>query len=100
MRGAPDPSHPINLAQHSYYNIGGGGDVLDHELGSTRPNTRRRPDLIPDGTIRPWRARISISPGRGHRRFGPDRIGSTNSCSARAATYSAPRPGCAARAPR
>ncbi|QHQ34970.1 aldose epimerase family protein [Algicella marina] len=32
MRGVPDRPTPINLAQHNYYNLNGGGDVLGHVL--------------------------------------------------------------------
>ncbi|MDF2232762.1 galactose mutarotase [Albimonas sp. CAU 1670] len=32
MRGVPDRPTPINLAQHAYWNLDGGGEVLDHRL--------------------------------------------------------------------
>ena len=32
MRGVPDRPTPINLASHTYYNLGGGGSVRDHTL--------------------------------------------------------------------
>ncbi|MHC0054741.1 aldose epimerase family protein [Actibacterium sp. D379-3] len=32
MDGRPDRPTPINLAQHSYYNLAGGGPVWDHRL--------------------------------------------------------------------
>ncbi len=32
MTGRPDRRTPINLAQHSYWNLDGGGDVLGHAL--------------------------------------------------------------------
>lgn len=32
MRGIPDSPTPINLAQHNYYNLDGGGDIRDHSL--------------------------------------------------------------------
>lgn len=54
MHGAPDRPTPVNLAQHSYYNLGGGGDVRDHVLWVDAAEfTPVGPDLIPDGTIRP-----------------------------------------------
>ena len=37
MAGRPDRPTPINLAQHSYYNLGGGGDVRDHVLWIDAP---------------------------------------------------------------
>ena len=30
MKGVPDRPTPINLANHNYYNLGGGGTVKDH----------------------------------------------------------------------
>ena len=32
MHGRPDRPTPINLAQHAYWNLDGGGEVLDHRL--------------------------------------------------------------------
>ncbi|MFQ8431397.1 aldose epimerase family protein [Amaricoccus sp. W119] len=32
MRGQPDRPTPVNLASHTYYNLGGGGGVRDHTL--------------------------------------------------------------------
>ncbi len=32
MHGRPDRATPINLAQHAYWNLDGGGQVLDHRL--------------------------------------------------------------------
>ncbi|MSU90958.1 galactose mutarotase [Rhodobacteraceae bacterium 2CG4] len=32
MAGDPDRPTPINLAQHNYYNLNGGGDILGHRL--------------------------------------------------------------------
>jgi aldose 1-epimerase len=53
MSARPDRPTPINLAHHSYYNLGGGGDVRDHVLWIDGPDyTPVGPDLIPDGTIR------------------------------------------------
>jgi aldose 1-epimerase len=54
MSGRPDRPTPVALAQHSYYNLGGGGEVRDHVLWIDAPEfTPLGPDLIPDGTIRP-----------------------------------------------
>ena len=58
MKGVPDRPTPINLANHNYYNFGGGGTVKDHIVwiaASDYTPTRRGPD--PD-----WRDRA----GRGH----------------------------------
>ena len=54
MTGRPDRPTPIALAQHSYYNLGGGGDVRDHVLWIDAPEfTPTDADLIPLGTISP-----------------------------------------------
>jgi aldose 1-epimerase len=53
MAGRPDQPTPINLANHNYYNLGGGGQVRDHLLWiDAREYTPVGPDLIPDGTLR------------------------------------------------
>ena len=52
MHGMPDRPTPINLANHSYYNLGGGGTVQDHVLRVAAARyTPTRPDLIPTGEI-------------------------------------------------
>lgn len=54
MAGIPDRPTPINLANHNYYNLGGGGRVSDHLLWiAASAYTPTGADLIPDGTIRP-----------------------------------------------
>ena len=61
MAGTPDRPTPISLANHSYYNLGGGGTVKDHLLWVDAPRLhadRRRPD--PDRRD---------PPGRGHASF-------------------------------
>ena len=54
MRGVPDRPTPINLANHSYYNLGGGGTVQDHLLWVDAEDYTPTDDaLIPSGEIRP-----------------------------------------------
>ncbi len=54
MEGRPDRLTPINLAQHSYWNLDGGGDVLGHLLRiEADACTPTGPDLIPTGEIAP-----------------------------------------------
>ena len=54
MKGVPDRPTPINLANHSYYNLGGGGTVKDHVLRVAASDyTPTRADLIPTGEIAP-----------------------------------------------
>jgi aldose 1-epimerase len=54
MRGTPDRPTPINLAQHSYYNLAGGADVRDHVLRvAAKSYTVLDDDLIPTGEIAP-----------------------------------------------
>ncbi|MEP2027679.1 MAG: aldose epimerase family protein [Paracoccaceae bacterium] len=52
MRAIPDRDTPINLAQHSYYNLMGQGDIWDHELMIAATGyTPTDADLIPTGHI-------------------------------------------------
>ena len=54
MRGVPDRPTPINLANHSYYNLGGVGTVQDHLLWvDAEAYTPTDDALIPSGEIRP-----------------------------------------------
>jgi aldose 1-epimerase len=54
MRGVPDRPTPINLANHNYYNLGGGGTVKDHVLwADAEAYTPTDAALIPLGDIRP-----------------------------------------------
>lgn len=54
MEGRPDRLTPINLAQHGYWNLEGGGDALGHRLRiEADAFTPTGPDLIPTGEIAP-----------------------------------------------
>lgn len=54
MRGFPDRPTPLNLAQHNYYNLAGGGDVRGHWLRlSASHYTPVDRELIPTGEILP-----------------------------------------------
>jgi aldose 1-epimerase len=45
---------PVNLSQHIYFNLSGGGDILDHELTiAASAITPVRGDLIPTGELMP-----------------------------------------------
>jgi aldose 1-epimerase len=53
MAARPDRPTPVSLAQHAYYNLGGGGDVLDHVLWvDAAEYTPSGADLLPEGSIR------------------------------------------------
>ncbi len=54
MSGTPDRRTPINLASHTYYNLGGGGTVRDHVLWiDAEEYTPLDAENIPLGTIEP-----------------------------------------------
>ncbi|WP_435310972.1 aldose epimerase family protein [Primorskyibacter sedentarius] len=54
MRAVPDRETPINLAQHSYYNLMGRGPVNAHELRiAAQEYTPTGPDLLPLGHLAP-----------------------------------------------
>ncbi len=54
MEGLPDRVTPISLANHNYYNLGGGGTVKDHLLWLDAPEyTVTDAAQIPTGEIRP-----------------------------------------------
>jgi aldose 1-epimerase len=85
MEAHPDRPTPVNLAQHSYYNLGGGGDVLDHVLWVDAPeHTPIGPDLIPDGTIRPVEGHLDFTTPRSIGESDPDRVGLDNNLALRA----------------
>lgn len=52
MTAVPDRATPINLAQHSYYNLMGSGTIWDHQLQiASRAYTPTDDGLIPTGEI-------------------------------------------------
>ncbi len=54
MAGVPDRPTPVNLANHSYYNLGGAGTVKDHLLWvDAEEYTPTDAELIPTGEVRP-----------------------------------------------
>ena len=54
MRGRPDRPTPINLASHTYYNLGGGGSVRNHVLYvDAAEYTPLDAESIPTGEIAP-----------------------------------------------
>lgn len=54
MAGRPDRPTPVNLANHNYYNLGGAGQVKDHQLWIDATGyTPTDAELIPTGEIRP-----------------------------------------------
>lgn len=54
MTGVPDRETPINLAQHNYYNLNGGGDVRGHRVWVDADRyTEVDEGLIPTGRILP-----------------------------------------------
>jgi len=49
-----DRATPVNLSQHIYFNLSGGGDILDHRLQiAASAITPVRGDLIPTGELLP-----------------------------------------------
>ena len=99
MAGMPDRPTPISLANHSYYNLGGGGTVKDHLLWvDARDYTPTDADLIPTGEIRPLEGtRLRLL--RAEREIGDTAARPQPRARPRPATASARPPGRAARAP-
>lgn len=77
MAGRPDRPTPISLAQHNYYNLGGGGDVRDHVIRvAAKQYTPVAEDLIPLGTIEPVAGtRMDFTQARSFEASDPDRLG-------------------------
>lgn len=79
MRGAPDRPTPINLAQHAYFNLGGGGTVLDHTLWlDAAEYTPVDAELIPTGEIAPVAGRLDFREPREIGESDPGRLGIDN----------------------
>lgn len=54
FRATTDRATPVSLVQHTYFNLAGGGDVLDHELRvAADAFTPLGSDAIPEGTLAP-----------------------------------------------
>lgn len=54
MVGTPDRPTPIALAQHSYYNLAGGGDIMEHSIRMRASRFTETDDaLLPTGRILP-----------------------------------------------
>lgn len=71
MRAEPDRPTPINLAQHVYWNLDGGGAVADHRLRLAAARwTPADADLIPTGEIAPVPPELDFRRPRALR--GPD----------------------------
>jgi len=77
MRATTDKRTPINLAQHSYYNLNGAGAVWDHHLQSIADAyTPVGKDLIPLGTYAPTTDRdLDLVNGGTIKQFDPAQTG-------------------------
>ena len=54
MTATTDKTTLVNMAHHTYWNLAGGGTILDHELTIPRRHrTRPATPMVPDGTIKP-----------------------------------------------
>lgn len=79
MRGLPDRPTPINLAQHSYFNLGGGGTVLDHTLWMDAASyTPVDAELIPTGEIAAVAGHLDFREPREIAASDPGRVGIDN----------------------
>ncbi len=80
MSGLPDRPTPINLAQHSYYNLGGEGNVRDHVLWVDAAEfTPLDKSLIPLGTIAPVEGtHLDFREPRSIEESDPGRVGIDN----------------------
>ncbi|MGB8624374.1 MAG: aldose epimerase family protein [Paracoccaceae bacterium] len=78
MEAVPDRPTPINLAQHSYYNLTGGGPVWDHRLHIPAPHyTPVDANLVPTGEIAPTAGtRYDFTSPRTLEQADPDHLGS------------------------
>lgn len=81
MRGQPDRPTPINLAQHSYYNLNGGGEIWDHRLRLAADRmTPTGAGQIPTGEIAPipgwldYRSMGAMGDTRARRRGADDNL--------------------------
>lgn len=55
MRATTDQTTLVNMAHHTYWNLGGhaSGTILDHELSLTSATYTPAVALVPDGTVKP-----------------------------------------------
>lgn len=77
MSGIPSAPTPINLAQHSYYNLNGSGDVRDHLIQvAAHSHTPVDATQIPTGEILPVEnSRFDFMKPTTFNMTDPDRIG-------------------------
>ncbi|MBP7242430.1 aldose epimerase family protein [Amaricoccus sp.] len=101
MRGLPDRPTPINLAQHAYFNLGGGGTVRDHMLWvDAAEYLPLDADLIPTGEIASVEGtHLDFREPRTIEESDPGRVGIDNNYVLRA-DRDAARPAAWARCPR
>ena len=76
INATTDAPTPINIAQHSYYNLTGAGDIWDHRLNVGADHfTEKNQEALPTGTILPATGRMTLD---GVVRLGavdPERLG-------------------------
>jgi aldose 1-epimerase len=56
MTATTDKTTLINMAHHSYWNLAGGGTILDEELTIPADSYTPGKPMVPDGTIKPVKA--------------------------------------------